>query len=45
TYGFDGTTGEADPKLRCDEGHIYSAVAQALDIDFPARHDMSAILA
>lgn len=45
TYGFDGTTGEADPTLRCDEGHIYSAVAQALDIDFAARHDMSAVLA
>ncbi len=45
TYGFDGTTGEADPALRCDEGHIYSAVAHALDIEFPARHDMSAILA
>lgn len=45
TYGFDGTTGEADRSLRCDEGHIYSAVAQALDIDFPGRHDMSAILA
>lgn len=45
TYGFDGTTGEADKTLRCDEGHIYSAVAQALDIEFPARHDMSAILA
>jgi hypothetical protein len=28
-----------------DEGHIYSAVAQALDIEFEARHDMSAILA
>ncbi|MBK8241361.1 MAG: hypothetical protein IPK74_38090 [Deltaproteobacteria bacterium] len=45
TYGFDGSSGEADPTLRCDEGHIYSAVAQALDIDFPARHDMSAVLA
>lgn len=45
TYGFDGSSGEADPTLRCDEGHIYSAIAQALDIDFPARHDMSAVLA
>jgi hypothetical protein len=45
TYGFDGTSGEADPSLRCDEGHIYSAIAHALDIDFTSRHDMSAILA
>ena len=45
TFGFDGTTGEADPSLRCDEGHIYSAVAHALDIDFDSRHDMSALLA
>ena len=45
TYGFDGRTGEADAALRCSEGHIYSAIAQALDIEFPGRIDMSALLA
>lgn len=45
TYGFDGSTGEADASLRCTEGHIYSAIAQALDIEFPGRIDMSALLA
>lgn len=45
TFGFDGTTGEADPSLQCSEGHIYSAIAQALDIEFPERFDMSALLA
>lgn len=45
TYGFDGSTGEADASLRCSEGHIYSAIAQALDIEFPGRIDMSALLA
>jgi hypothetical protein len=45
TYGFDGTTGAADPGLRCSEGHIYSAIAQALDIEFQGRIDMSALLA
>lgn len=45
TYGFDGTTGEADPSLKCSEGHIYSAIAQALDIEFPGRIDMSAVVA
>ncbi|WP_434420158.1 hypothetical protein [Nannocystis pusilla] len=45
TYGFDGSTGEATPGLNCSEGHIYSAIAQALDIEFPERIDMSALLA
>jgi uncharacterized protein (DUF1501 family) len=45
TYGFDGRTGEVDASLRCSEGHIYSAIAQALDIEFPGRIDMSALLA
>jgi hypothetical protein len=45
TYGFDGSTGEADPSLACSEGHIYSAIAQAMDIEFPERFDMSALLA
>ncbi|PCC68777.1 hypothetical protein SAMN02745121_07471 [Nannocystis exedens] len=45
TYGFDGSTGEADPSLQCSEAHIYSAIAQAMDIEFPERIDMSALLA
>lgn len=45
TYGFDGATGTADPGILCDEGDIYSVVAQALDIEFPERRDMSAVLA
>jgi hypothetical protein len=45
TFGFDGSTGESDPGLECSEGHIYSAIAQALDIEFPGRVDMSALLA
>lgn len=45
TYGFDGISGAADPGLQCSEGHIYSAIAHALDIEFPERIDMSAVLA
>lgn len=45
TYGFDGSSGESDPGLKCAEGHIYSAIAQALDIEFPERLDMSGLLA
>lgn len=45
TYGFDGTTGEADPSMSCNEGHIFSAIAHALDIEFPGRIDMSGVLA
>ncbi len=45
TYGLDGSTGDADPKLECTEGHIYSTIAQAMDIEFPERFDMSALLA
>lgn len=45
TYGFDGSTGEANPGLQCSEGHIYSAIAHALDIEFPERLDMSAVVA
>jgi hypothetical protein len=45
TYGFDGKTGEPDPARPVSEGHIYSAIAHALDIEFPERYDMSAVLA
>jgi hypothetical protein len=45
TFGFDGATGEAAPGLKCSEGHIYSAIAHALDIEFPGRIDMSALVA
>jgi hypothetical protein len=45
TYGFDGSTGEADPATVIGEAHIYSAIAHALDIEFPERLEMSAVLA
>jgi hypothetical protein len=45
TYGFDGKTGEPDTSRTMSEGHIYSAIAHALDIEFPERYDMSAVLA
>lgn len=40
TYGFDPATGEAQPGTSLYEGHVYSAVAHALGIDFPGRIDM-----
>ena len=53
THGFDlqsgaptapepGTAPTDGQVLR--EGHIYSAIAQALDIDFTGRHDMSVLM-
>ncbi|MCA9606282.1 MAG: hypothetical protein KC619_11835 [Myxococcales bacterium] len=44
TYGFDPATGEPAPGTVMREGHLYSLVAQAMDIDFPGRHDMSGCL-
>ena len=44
TYGFDTRTGEPDVDVELKEGHVYSAIAQALGVDFPGRHDMSAIM-
>lgn len=45
TYGFDGTSGDPTPGRNTSEGEIYSAIAQALDIEFNERFDMSAVLA
>ncbi len=45
TYGFDGRTGEARPDALMREGDIYSLIAQAMDVDFAGRRDMSAVLA
>lgn len=44
TYGFDPTTGAPDPKRLTREGDIYSIIAQALDIDFPGRREVSAVV-
>ena len=44
TYGFDPVTGAPDPRLRMNEGHIYSAAANALGIAFPGRIDMPALV-
>jgi hypothetical protein len=45
TYGFDLATGEPDAGTVMREGHLYSLIACAMDIDFEGRHDMSALLA
>ncbi|MCB9600419.1 MAG: hypothetical protein H6722_20150 [Sandaracinus sp.] len=44
TYGFDGRTGEPDRDEVMREGHLYSLVAQALDVDFDGREDMSGLM-
>lgn len=44
TYGFDRTTGEPRPGTLMREGDVYSAVAHALDIDFPERRDVPALV-
>lgn len=45
THGFNLRTGESDPGTVLREPEVYSLVAQALDIDFPGRRDLSAVLA
>lgn len=45
THGFNLQTGESDPGAVLREPEVYSLVAQALDIDFPGRRDLSAVLA
>ena len=45
THGFNLRTGESDPGAVLREPEVYSLVAQALDIDFPGRRDLSAVLA
>jgi hypothetical protein len=44
THGFDLRTGEPAAGTVMREGHLYSLVCQAMDIDFAGRHDMSALL-
>ncbi|MEM9487511.1 MAG: hypothetical protein AAGC55_00135, partial [Myxococcota bacterium] len=45
TYGFDPTSGAPAPGSSMDIGHVYSAIAQALDIDDVAgRRDMSIMM-
>ncbi|MCU0674126.1 MAG: twin-arginine translocation signal domain-containing protein [Myxococcota bacterium] len=44
TYGFDGRTGEPRRDEVMREGHLYSLVAHALDVDFAGREDMSGLL-
>lgn len=45
TYGFDPQTGQPAPGTLMHEEHVYSAVAHALDIDFPNRINMPGLLA
>lgn len=44
TYGFDPVTGDPAPGTLMREGDVYSAIAQALDIDFEGRRDLSAMI-
>jgi hypothetical protein len=44
TFGFDGRTGEPRREEVMREGHLYSLVAHALDVDFVGREDMSGLL-
>ena len=44
THGFNLATGAPDTGVVMREGDIYSVIAQALDIDFPERIDMSAVV-
>lgn len=44
TYGFDPRTGEPAPGTVMREGHLYSLIAHAMDIEFEGRYDMSAVL-
>lgn len=44
TYGFDRDSGAPEPGSLMREGDVYSAVAQALDIEFTQRRDMSAMM-
>lgn len=44
TFGFDRTTGVAAPGTLMHEEDVYAAVASALDIDYPGRRNMAAML-
>ena len=46
TYGFDPVCGAPTPGVQqIREGHVYSAICQALGVSFPGQHDMSALMA
>ncbi len=45
THGFDTRTGEEKPGTVVREPEVYSLIAQALDVDFEGRRDMSGLLA
>jgi hypothetical protein len=44
TYGFDPRDGSPRPGTAMREGHTYSLIAQALDVDFRGRIDMSGLI-
>jgi hypothetical protein len=44
TYGFDPTTGQADPATQLAEGDVYSLLAHALDIPFAGRRDFPGVV-
>lgn len=44
TYGFDPLTGDPRPDQKMSPRHVYSAIAQALDIDFAGRVPMDALV-
>jgi hypothetical protein len=44
TFGFDRTSGEPDKQRVLFERDVYSAIAHALDIDFPGRVDYPALV-
>ena len=44
TYGFNPVTGEPDQGINLNETHVYSAVCQALGVDFKDRQNMSAMM-
>ena len=44
TYGFNPQTGAPDPNRKMKEKDIFSAVAQALGLEFQGRQNMSAMV-
>lgn len=44
TYGFDRQSGAPAPGTYMKEGDVYSAICQAMDIDFQGRRDVPAMM-
>jgi hypothetical protein len=44
THGFNQLTGEVEPSRVMREAHVYSAVCQALGVDFPGREPMDGMM-